>query len=135
MNSPAGVPVASPRTVTRLPETSTSLISHLRSGMALWRPAIAAITCSRALASALVSNLKARLVVDAERHGPRYEAHLRCLVMKRTRGLLVRARRKLHVRPQGHAFELTGTVGLLNHDSGGVVAIFLDDDSCLRTKV
>ena len=53
----------------------------------------------RALASALASNLEARLVVDAERHGPRYEAHLRCLVMKRTRGLFVRARRKLHAWP------------------------------------
>jgi hypothetical protein len=36
--------------------------------------------------------------------------------MKRARYLFVRARRKLRARPQGDAFELTGTVGLLNHD-------------------
>jgi hypothetical protein len=55
--------------------------------------------------------------------------------MKRARFLLVRARRKLHARPQGDAFELTGTVGLLDHDAGGVVAVFLDDDSRIRTKM
>ena len=33
MNSPAGVPVASPRTVTWLPATAISLISHFRSGI------------------------------------------------------------------------------------------------------
>jgi hypothetical protein len=68
-------------------------------------------------------------MIDAERPGPGYEAHLRRLVMKRARFLLVRARRKLRARPQGDAFELTGAVGLSNRDARGVVAVFLDNDS------
>jgi hypothetical protein len=55
--------------------------------------------------------------------------------MKRPCDPLVRAGRKLRARPQGDAFELTGTVGLLNHDPGGVVAVFLDNDSCIRAKM
>jgi len=55
--------------------------------------------------------------------------------MKRTRDFFVRARRKLRVRPQGNAFDLTGTIWLLNHNPGGVVAVFLDNNSCIRTKM
>src|SRR5262249_23843611 len=87
------------------------------------------------LTSALASNFKARLMLDPERHRPCYEAHLRCLVMKRARLLLIRAGRELHVRPQGDAFELTGAVGLFNHDAGGVVAVFLHNDSRICTKM
>src|SRR5260370_7508650 len=53
MNSPAGVPVASPRTVTWLPETRTSLISHFRSGTDLSRCPIPAMTSSRELQMSL----------------------------------------------------------------------------------
>src|SRR5258707_802001 len=51
--SPAGWPLASPRTMTRLSDTSTSLISHLRSGMAFWRAAMPAMTWSRVAQTSL----------------------------------------------------------------------------------
>src|ERR1700749_4028036 len=52
-NSPDGVPVASPRTVTVLPATSTSLISHFRSGTDFSRAATPAMTSSRLLQASL----------------------------------------------------------------------------------
>ena len=45
--SPAGVPVTSPRTMTRSPATSTSLISNLMSGMDLAKPPTTLIDASR----------------------------------------------------------------------------------------
>src|ERR1700682_4986258 len=53
MNSPAGVPVASPRTVTWLPATRTSLMIHFRSGTDLSRCPTPAMTSSRLVQTSL----------------------------------------------------------------------------------
>src|SRR2546427_10958296 len=45
--SPAGVPVTSPRTMTRSPATSTSLTSNFMSGMDLAKPPTTLIEASR----------------------------------------------------------------------------------------
>jgi hypothetical protein len=55
--------------------------------------------------------------------------------MQLTRDLLVRAWRELRMGMQRDAFKLASTVWLLDHYAGNLVAVFLDDDSCIRIEV